>query len=46
MVLGGLRQADSFGPRLLGPERGFIQVGEYRGIQDGVDDWADWFGNL
>ena len=46
VVLGGLRQADSFGPRLLGPERGFIQVGEYRGIQDGVDDWADWFGNL
>jgi len=46
VVLGGLRQADSFGPTLLGPERGFLQVGEYRGIQDGVDDWADWMGNL
>lgn len=46
VVLGGLRQADSFGPKLLGPDRGFLQVGEYRGIQDGVDDWADWMGNL
>ena len=46
VVLGGLRQADSFGPSLLGPQRGFLQVGKYRGIQDGVDDWADWFGNL
>lgn len=46
VVLGGLRQADSFGPSLLGPERGFIQVGEFRGIEDGVDDWADWLGNL
>lgn len=31
---------------LSGPDRGFLQVGEYRGIQDGVDDWADWMGNL
>ncbi len=46
VVLGGLRQADSFGPGLLGSDRGFLQVGEYRGIQDGVDDWADWMGNL
>ncbi len=46
LVLGGLRQADSFGPQLLGPDRGFLQVGEYRGIDDGIDDWADWMGNL
>jgi len=46
VVLGGLRQADSFGPTLLGPQCGFLQVGEYRGIEDGVDDWADWMGNL
>ena len=46
VVLGGLRQADSFGPSLLGADRGFVQKGEYRGIDDGVDDWADWMGNL
>jgi protein-arginine deiminase len=46
IVLGGLRGADSFGPRLLGPGMGFIQVGANRGISNGVDDWADWMGNL
>ena len=46
VVLGGLRNADSFGPKLLGPDRGFIQVGKPRGIANGVDDWADWMGNL
>lgn len=46
VVLGGLRQADSFGPQLLGGNRGFLQVGEYRGIDNGVDDWSDWMGNL
>ena len=46
LVLGGLRQADSFGPLLLGPDRGSLQVGQYRDIHDGVDDWADWMGNL
>lgn len=46
VVLGGLRQADSFGPRLLGPDRGFLQVGEPRQIEDGIDNWADWMGNL
>ncbi|MEB3197732.1 MAG: protein-arginine deiminase family protein [Candidatus Sericytochromatia bacterium] len=46
VVLGGLRGADSFGPSLLGPDTGYLQVGSYRGIRDGIDDWADWMGNL
>ncbi|MBM3275608.1 MAG: hypothetical protein FJZ00_10670, partial [Candidatus Sericytochromatia bacterium] len=46
VVLGGLRGADSFGPRLLGKDTGYIQVGKNRGIANGVDDWADWMGNL
>ncbi|MCA2978782.1 MAG: hypothetical protein INH37_10885 [Myxococcaceae bacterium] len=46
VVLGGLRGADSFGPSRLGPDFGFVQVGAPRGIANGVDDWADWLGNL
>jgi hypothetical protein len=46
VVLGGLRGADTFPPRLLGRDTGFLQVGRNRGIADGVDDWADWMGNM
>ena len=46
VVIGGLRGADSFGPSRLGRDVGFVQIGAPRGIANGVDDWADWMGNL
>lgn len=45
IVLNGIRGYDDFGPTLLGPGMGLVQIGENRKLSGG-DDWADWFGNL
>ena len=45
VVLAGLRGADSFPPKLLGPDTAVAAVGEPRGLEGG-DAWADWYGNL
>ena len=47
VVLNGVRGAgiDGFGPSLLAPDVGLIQVAEPRQLGGG-DAWADWMGNL
>jgi len=45
VTLGGLRGADTFGPKTLGPDHGYLQVGSNRFLS-GPDTWADWYGNL
>lgn len=47
MVLNGLRNHDTFGPSLLGPDVGVFSIGTYRELgTSGPDSWVDWFGNL
>ncbi len=45
VVLQAMRGADSYPPRLLGRDMGFIKVGTVRNLTGG-DAWADWYGNL
>ncbi|MFM7207980.1 MAG: protein-arginine deiminase family protein [Planctomycetaceae bacterium] len=45
VVLGGLRNADTFPPTLLGPDVAVATVGAPRPLAGG-DAWADWYGNL
>lgn len=39
------RGMDTFGPALLAPDVGFVQIGQTRPLAGG-DAWADWMGNL
>lgn len=46
VVLNAPRGSDRYGPSLLGPDVGFIDVAKPRESGDAGDGWLDWFGNL
>lgn len=45
VVLAGLRHADRFPGRLLGPDSAVVEPAAARSLRGG-DAWADWYGNL
>lgn len=46
IVLVAPRGNDRFGPSLLGPDVGVLNIAEPRSQANPTDGWIDWFGNL